>query len=96
MYTGAPSEAMMAPQRGLSLKRLSCFAVMLLTGLSALHAQDPDAWDFVPGEKILLYDDYTDMPRGGAPPHWKVRGGHTPGPCREPPSRVREDVAARP
>jgi OOP family OmpA-OmpF porin len=64
----------MTPPRGLSLIRFGCLAVMLATGLSALHAQDPDAWDFVPGEKILLYDDYTDMPRGGAPPHWKVRG----------------------
>ncbi|HWR53583.1 MAG TPA: OmpA family protein [Bryobacteraceae bacterium] len=34
-----------------------------------------EGWDFVPGEKILIYDDFTDMPRGGAPPHWKVRGG---------------------
>jgi OmpA-OmpF porin, OOP family len=42
--------------------------------LFSLHAQDKDAWDFVPGEKVLLFDDYTDMPRGAAPPHWKVRG----------------------
>jgi outer membrane protein OmpA-like peptidoglycan-associated protein len=42
-----------------------------------LAAQDQlaEGWDFVPGEKILLYDDFTDMTRGGAPPHWKVRGG---------------------
>lgn len=46
----------------------------LLLGAGLVTAQDPDAWDFVPGEKVLLYDDYSDMPRGGAPPHWKVRG----------------------
>ena len=46
---------------------LALFAVPGFTGL-----QDP--WDFVPGEKLLIYDDYTDMSPGGAPPHWKVRG----------------------
>ena len=30
--------------------------------------------DFIPGEKILLYDDFTDMEPDEAPPHWKVRG----------------------
>ncbi len=33
-----------------------------------------EGWDFVPGERLLLYDDFTDMTKGGAPPHWKVRG----------------------
>jgi outer membrane protein OmpA-like peptidoglycan-associated protein len=31
--------------------------------------------DFVPGEKTVFFDDFTDMARGAAPPHWKVRGG---------------------
>jgi OmpA-OmpF porin, OOP family len=31
--------------------------------------------DFVPGEKILFYDDFTDMAGDEPPPHWKVRGG---------------------
>jgi outer membrane protein OmpA-like peptidoglycan-associated protein len=31
--------------------------------------------DFVPGEKLILYDDFTDMAGGDSPPHWKVRGG---------------------
>lgn len=31
-------------------------------------------WDFVPGERLLLFDDFTDMRPGAAPPHWKVRG----------------------
>ena len=30
--------------------------------------------DFIPGEKLLLYDDFTDMEPDEAPPHWKVRG----------------------
>jgi OOP family OmpA-OmpF porin len=33
-----------------------------------------EGWDFVPGERQILYDDFTDMVKGGAPPHWKVRG----------------------
>jgi len=45
-------------------------ALLVFPGVSAM--QDP--WDFVPGEKLLIYDDFSDMPKGGAPPHWKVRG----------------------
>lgn len=40
-----------------------------------LKAQElAEGWDFIPGEKLLLYDDFTDMAKGAAPPHWKVRG----------------------
>jgi outer membrane protein OmpA-like peptidoglycan-associated protein len=31
--------------------------------------------DFVPGDKLLFYDDFTDMKGDEPPPHWKVRGG---------------------
>ena len=31
--------------------------------------------DFVPGDKLIFYDDFTDMEGGESPPHWKVRGG---------------------
>jgi outer membrane protein OmpA-like peptidoglycan-associated protein len=31
--------------------------------------------DFVPGDKLILYDDFTDMMGDEPPPHWKVRGG---------------------
>ena len=31
--------------------------------------------DFVPGDKLILYDDFTDMGGDEPPPHWKVRGG---------------------
>jgi OOP family OmpA-OmpF porin len=32
--------------------------------------------DFIPGEKTVFFDDFTDMPPGEPPPHWQVRGGH--------------------
>ena len=31
--------------------------------------------DFVPGDKIVLFDDFSDMGADEPPPHWKVRGG---------------------
>jgi outer membrane protein OmpA-like peptidoglycan-associated protein len=31
--------------------------------------------DFVAGDKLLFYDDFTDMAGDEPPPHWKVRGG---------------------
>ena len=31
--------------------------------------------DFVPGDKVVLYDDFSDMAGDEPPPHWKVRGG---------------------
>jgi len=30
--------------------------------------------DFVPGEKTIFYDDFTDMAPDEPPPHWKLRG----------------------
>jgi outer membrane protein OmpA-like peptidoglycan-associated protein len=30
--------------------------------------------EFIPGDKIIFYDDFTDMAPGDAPPHFKVRG----------------------
>jgi OmpA-OmpF porin, OOP family len=55
--------------RILTLTLAAAFAIPL-----AAQEQLAEGWDFIPGEKILLYDDFTDMTRGGAPPHWKVRG----------------------
>ncbi len=49
-------------------------AAAFVLPLAAQEQQLAEGWDFVPGEKILLFDDFTDMARGGAPPHWKVRG----------------------
>jgi OmpA-OmpF porin, OOP family len=31
--------------------------------------------DFVPGEKAVFFDDFSDMAGDDPPPHWKVRGG---------------------
>jgi outer membrane protein OmpA-like peptidoglycan-associated protein len=31
--------------------------------------------DFVPGEKTIFFDDFSDMAGDEPPPHWKVRGG---------------------
>jgi OOP family OmpA-OmpF porin len=38
-------------------------------------AQSEEERDFVPGEKAVFYDDYSDTVKGAAPSHWKVRGG---------------------
>src|SRR6185312_8674110 len=31
--------------------------------------------DFIPGEKTVFFDDFSDMAEDEPPPHWKVRGG---------------------
>lgn len=66
--------------------RIAC-AALLVAGLLAggagrLQAQAPAKQpefktlkaDFVPGEKTVFFDDFTDMGPGDAPPHFKVRG----------------------
>ena len=37
--------------------------------LTALRA------DFIPGDKVIFMDDFSDMAGDEPPPHWKVRGG---------------------
>ena len=49
-------------------------AAFSLAAIGNQTANLAEGWDFIPGEKMLLFDDFTDMPKGGAPPHWKVRG----------------------
>jgi OOP family OmpA-OmpF porin len=49
--------------------------VFTLTLPMPARGQSEEERDFVPGEKAVFYDDYTDMAKGAAPPHWKVRGG---------------------
>jgi outer membrane protein OmpA-like peptidoglycan-associated protein len=50
----------------------------VLGPVAAANAQQPDLKtakaDFVPGDKTLFYDDFTDMAEDAPPPHWKVRG----------------------
>jgi outer membrane protein OmpA-like peptidoglycan-associated protein len=49
------------------------------SGGAAPAAGQPDLTavkaNFVPGERTIFYDDFTDMAGDEAPPHWKVRGG---------------------
>jgi outer membrane protein OmpA-like peptidoglycan-associated protein len=58
---------------------------MLLAGCTQIHgqqaaggAQQPELTvvkaDFMPGEKTIFYDDFSDMAAGDAPSHFKVRG----------------------
>lgn len=51
--------------------------LLLLSGVTL--AQQPEfktlKAEFVPGEKTLFFDDFTDMAVGEAPRHFKVRGG---------------------
>jgi len=54
------------------MRHLITTLIALLVMPVAGAPQDP--WDFVPGEKLLIYDDFSDTPKGGASPHWKVRG----------------------
>jgi len=54
----------------------------LAVGVSVVGAQAPAKQpefktlkaDFVPGEKTIFFDDFTDMAPGDAPAHFKVRG----------------------
>ena len=67
----------------MSAHRITVFSTALLfvAGLPAL-AQAPVAQPemttlkstFIPGEKTIFYDDFTDMSADDAPPHFKVRG----------------------
>ena len=58
------------------------FAGAQATGSSAQSAasgSQPDLHavkiDFVPGEKTVFYDDFSDMAEDEPPPHWKLRDG---------------------
>jgi len=47
-------------------------SVVLFVGFAVLACAEGS--DFVPGEKQVFYDDFTDMAKGSSPPHWAVRG----------------------
>ena len=62
-----------------TLYRLIAGAFVLAAGMFIpASAQQPEfktlKVDFMPGEKALFFDDFTDMAPGDAPPHFKVRG----------------------
>jgi len=57
---------------------LACALILggcLSLPIDAQSNQSEEERDFVPGEKVIFYDDFTDMAKGAAPPHWKSRGG---------------------
>lgn len=68
------------------LKRTTAIAAVLVLGLAGLLAvttfaqapQQPEMTtlksDFVPGEKTIFFDDFTDMTAGDPPLHFKARG----------------------
>lgn len=68
-----------------ALRRVSLTSVLILAGLPAgAPAQQGGATaqpemttlksTFIPGDKTLFYDDFTDMTADDAPPHFKIRG----------------------
>ena len=70
----------------MTIKSGVILAVVVALGLCAagagLMAQAPSKQpefktlkaDFIPGEKTIFFDDFTDMGPGDAPPHFKARG----------------------
>jgi OmpA-OmpF porin, OOP family len=58
-----------------AMKYLVCFLVLIATMLSQLNAQSLVAYskfDFVPGEKILVYEDFTQDAIGDFPARWNT------------------------
>jgi outer membrane protein OmpA-like peptidoglycan-associated protein len=85
--TGAPAAPARAPQpapsyaanAGASVPAAPAATVPAANPAAAQAAgSQPDFTalkaDFIPGEKVLLYDDFSDMAGDEPPPHWKVRG----------------------
>jgi OmpA-OmpF porin, OOP family len=62
----------------MSLRVVVMFALALTVAAPGLRAQQPEMTTlkatFVPGEKTIFYDDFTDMTADSAPPHFRVRG----------------------
>jgi OmpA-OmpF porin, OOP family len=63
------------------MKKLALVCIALLAASAALYAQSAEQpefktlkAEFIPGEKTLFFDDFTDMAPGDAPAHFKVRG----------------------
>lgn len=54
----------------------SVLALIVLLGRALPAAAQDDERDFVPGEKAIFIDDYSDMTKGSSMLHWKVRGGN--------------------
>jgi outer membrane protein OmpA-like peptidoglycan-associated protein len=58
---------------------LTVFSLVLATTAFAQATAQPDLKstriEFVPGERTIFYDDFSDMAADEPPPHWKVRDG---------------------
>jgi outer membrane protein OmpA-like peptidoglycan-associated protein len=56
----------------------AALAVVVLTAAAQQPSKQPEfktvKADFVPGDKTIFFDDFTDMAPGDAPPHLKTRG----------------------
>ena len=69
----APNPAPAAPEAAAAAQAAASPAPAPQSGgqpdLAAVKAE------FVPGDKVILYDDFSDMEGDEPPPHWKVRGG---------------------
>jgi len=64
-----PQPSMAAP--GASVARTSAPAPAATNGQPQFSAIN---MDFIPGEKVVFYDDFSDMAQGEPPPHWKLTG----------------------
>jgi OOP family OmpA-OmpF porin len=56
--------------------RLGGVLMCLLMNWTVVYAQEKpkSKWDFIPGERQLFFDDFSDMEDGDSPLHWKARG----------------------
>ena len=83
--TGAPATAATASQPAPSSAAASnagagvpAASAAAVAGANPAAGGQPDFTalkdDFIPGEGVILYDDFTDMLPDEPPPHWKVRG----------------------
>jgi OOP family OmpA-OmpF porin len=74
----APAAAAAAPE-AVGASTYQPAATAPAAGRPAAASGQPDLVavkaEFVPGDRVFFYDDFTDMTGDDAPPHWKVRGG---------------------
>jgi OOP family OmpA-OmpF porin len=67
------------PGSGGALSRATLEATALAQPAGVGQATQPELKsvkiDFVPGEKTIFFDDFSDMAADEPPPHWKVRDG---------------------
>jgi OOP family OmpA-OmpF porin len=76
---GAPAQPAAAPAPTAAAAPAEASAAPQAASTAPGSAAQPDLAaikaDFIPGEKTVFYDDFTDMAGDEPPPHWKIRGG---------------------